>query len=54
MESIEIYDLSGNQINVMNCKFVSSVNVSTLAKGNYILRVKADDGKVHIQKIIKD
>lgn len=54
VESIEIYDLSGKQINVNNSKLVSSVNVSTLAKGNYILRVKADDGKVHIQKIIKD
>jgi hypothetical protein len=54
VESVEIYDLAGKQINVKNSKFVSSINVSNLVKGNYILRVKADDGKVHIQKIIKD
>lgn len=54
VESVEIYDLTGKQINVKNSKFVSSVNVSNLAKGNYVLRVKANDGKVHIQKIIKD
>ena len=54
VESVEIFDLTGKQINVKNSKFVSSVNVSNLAKGNYVLRVKANDGKVHIQKIIKD
>ena len=54
VESVEIYDLAGKQINLKNSKFVSSVNVSNLVKGNYILRVKADDGKVHIQKIIKE
>ena len=54
VESIEIYDLTGKQIAVKNSKLISSVNVSNLAKGNYVLRVKADDGKVHIQKIIKE
>lgn len=54
VEAIEIYDLTGKQVNVKNSKLVSSVNVSNLPKGNYILKVKADDGRVHIQKIIKD
>lgn len=54
VESVEIYDLSGKQLNVKNSRLVSSINVSNLIKGNYILRVKANDGKVHIQKIIKD
>lgn len=54
VDTIEIYDLTGKQVNVKNSKFVSSVNVSNLPKGNYILKVRADDGKVHIQKIIKD
>lgn len=54
IDAIEIYDLSGRQVNVPNSKLVTSVNVSSLAKGNYILKVKANDGKVHIQKIIKE
>lgn len=54
VDAIEIYDLTGKKVNVSNSKFVSSVNVSNLPKGNYILKVKADDGRVHIQKIIKD
>lgn len=54
VDAIEIYDLTGKKVNVNNSKFVSSVNVSNLPKGNYILKVKADDGRVHIQKIIKD
>lgn len=54
VDAIEIYDLTGKKVNVSNSKLVSSVNVSNLPKGNYILKVKADDGRVHIQKIIKD
>jgi len=54
VDGIEIYDLTGKQMNVKNSKLISSVNVSNLPKGNYVLRVKADDGKVHIQKIIKE
>lgn len=54
-ESIEIYDLSGRAItSINNSKNVNEVNMSSYAKGNYILRVKASDGKVYIQKIIKD
>ncbi|SEM83339.1 Por secretion system C-terminal sorting domain-containing protein [Chryseobacterium taichungense] len=54
-ESIDIYDLNGRVItSISNSKNVNEVNMSSYAKGNYILRVKASDGKVYIQKIIKD
>lgn len=53
-ESIEVYDMSGKLIPMKTTKAVTSVNVSNLTKGNYILKVKADDGKTHIQKIIKE
>ncbi|SDI65326.1 Por secretion system C-terminal sorting domain-containing protein [Chryseobacterium taeanense] len=54
-ESIEIYDLSGRAItSINNSKNVNEVNMSSYQKGNYVLRVKASDGKVYIQKIIKE
>lgn len=54
-ESIEIYDLSGRAITtISNSKNVNEVNMSSYQKGNYILKVKASDGKVYIQKLIKD
>ncbi len=54
VESVELYDMTGKVIPMKTSKMATSVNVSTLAKGNYVLKVKADDGKVHIQKVIKD
>lgn len=54
-ESIEIYDLSGKIItSINNNKNVNEVNMSDYVKGNYVLRVKANDGRIYIQKIIKD
>lgn len=54
-ESIEIYDLTGRAItSISNSKNVNEVNMSSYQKGNYVLRVKASDGKVYIQKIIKE
>lgn len=54
-ESIEIFDMSGRAVTtISNNKNVNEVNVSSYAKGSYILRVKASDGKVYIQKIIKE
>lgn len=54
-ESIEIYDLNGRAITtISNSKNVNEVNMSSYQKGNYILKVKASDGKVYIQKLIKD
>jgi hypothetical protein len=54
VESVEIYDIAGKQVNYKNSNLASSIDIAGLAKGNYILRVKANDGKVHIQKIIKE
>lgn len=54
IESVEVYDLSGKKVSANASKLVGSLNVSNLSKGNYILKVKADDGRVHIQKIIKE
>ena len=54
-ESIEISDMSGRTItSISNNKNVNEINMSSYTKGNYILRVKASDGKVYIQKIIKE
>lgn len=54
-ESIEIHDMNGRIItSISNNKNVNEVNMSAYTTGNYILRVKANDGKVYIQKIIKE
>ncbi|MGG5207788.1 T9SS type A sorting domain-containing protein [Chryseobacterium sp. MIQD13] len=54
-ESIEIVDMSGRLItSISNNKNVNEVNMSSYAKGSYVLRVKASDDKVYIQKIIKE
>jgi hypothetical protein len=54
-ESIEIYDLNGRALtSISNSKNVNEVNMSAYTTGNYVLRVKASDGKVYIQKIIKE
>ncbi|MCD0478085.1 T9SS type A sorting domain-containing protein [Chryseobacterium sp. LC2016-29] len=53
-ESIEIYDLTGKiMTSIQNVQNVNEVNMSNYIQGNYILKVKATDGKVYIQKIIK-
>jgi hypothetical protein len=54
-ESIDIYDLNGRSLtSISNSKNVNEVNMSDFVRGNYILKVKASDGKVYIQKIIKE
>ena len=54
-EAIEIFDMSGKLVtNIQNNKNVNELNVSHFAKGSYILKVKASDGKVYIQKMLKD
>nr|WP_314491351.1 T9SS type A sorting domain-containing protein [uncultured Chryseobacterium sp.] len=54
-ESIEINDMNGRTItSVSNTKNVNEINMSSYATGNYIVRVKANDGKIYIQKIIKE
>lgn len=52
-EGVEIYDMAGKVVKSTSSKS-NDINVSGFAKGAYILKVKANDGKVYIQKIIKD
>ena len=55
VESVEIYDMLGKKVNTTNgSKASSGLNISNYAKGTYILKVKASDSKVYIQKILKD
>lgn len=54
VETVELYDMTGRKVNTVNAKAVKDVNVSNLRKGTYILKVKANDGKVYVQKVLKD
>lgn len=54
-ESIELYDMLGKKVNSTTAaKVATGLNVANYPKGTYILKVKANDGKVYIQKILKD
>lgn len=54
-ESIELYDMMGRKVNSTPAsKMSTGLNVANYPKGTYILKVKANDGKVYIQKILKD
>lgn len=54
-ESIEIFDMSGKAVtSIQNSKNVNEVNMSSYTKGSYILKVKANDGKLYVDKIIKE
>lgn len=54
-ESIELYDMMGRKVNSTAASKVSTgINVAGYPKGTYVLKVKANDGKVYIQKILKD
>lgn len=54
-EGIDIFDMNGRVVtSIGNSKDVNEVNVSSYPKGSYILKVKANDGKVYVQKIIKE
>lgn len=53
-ESVELYDMAGKKVKTTeSLKSIESVNVGEFAKGTYILKVKANDGKVYIQKVLK-
>lgn len=54
VESTEIYDMVGKKVNSTNAKAIENVNVANLPKGTYVLKVKANDGNVYIQKIMKN
>ena len=54
-KGIEVYDMNGRIIaSVQNNKNVNELNMSSYPKGNYILKVKTDDGRLYIKKIIKE
>jgi len=54
-EAIDIYDMNGRVItSIQNNKNVNEVDMSAYPKGHYILKVKADDGKLYVEKIIKE
>ena len=54
VETVELYDMTGRKVNTVNAKNVKDINVSNLRKGTYILKVEANDGKVYVQKVLKD
>lgn len=54
VESIELYDVTGKKVNTVNAKATEGVNVSNFAKGTYILKVKASNGNVYVQKVLKN
>lgn len=54
IESVELYDMTGRKVNTLNAKTTSDINVSHLSRGTYILKTKASDGNVYIQKVLKD
>lgn len=54
-EGIDIFDMNGRVItSISNSKNVNEVNLSSYTKGTYILKVKASDGKLYTQKIVKE
>lgn len=54
VEGVELYDMAGKKVNMMAAKASTSVNVANFPKGTYVLKVKASDGKVYIQKMLKN
>lgn len=54
VESIELYNVTGQKVNTVNAKAAEGVNVSNFPKGTYILKVKADNGVVYVQKVLKN
>lgn len=53
LERVEIFSLTGSKV-LSQSNNVEQVEVGNLAKGIYMLKVSAADGKVATQKLIKD
>ena len=53
LESVEIFSLTGSKV-LSQSNNVRQVEVGNLAKGIYMLKASAVDGKVAIQKLIKE
>ncbi|WP_147474484.1 T9SS type A sorting domain-containing protein [Chryseobacterium nematophagum] len=53
-ESIKVYDMSGRLLtSIRNSNNVHEVDISDYSSGNYILKIKANNGKTYVQKICK-
>ena len=53
LESVEIFSLTGSKV-LSQSNNVEQVEVGNLAKGIYMLKASAADGKVATQKLIKE
>ena len=53
LKSVEIFSLTGSKV-LSQSNNVEQVEVGNLAKGIYVLRASSADGKVAIQKLIKE
>lgn len=54
VETIELYSVAGQKVNTVNAKATEGVNVANFPKGTYILKVKASNGVVYVQKVLKN
>ena len=53
MEQVEIFSLTGSKV-LSQTNNVEQVDIANLAKGIYMLKASAADGKVATQKLIKE
>ena len=54
LKSIEVYDINGRKIQDLSVNLGSnSYSLKNLKNSVYILRIKADDDKTYIKKVIK-
>ncbi len=53
VESLELYDMAGKKLKSVNSKGIKNVNLENFTKGIYVLKVKASDGNIYIQRILK-
>lgn len=54
VEYVELYDMTGRKVNTVKAKSIKNIDLSNFRKGTYILKVKASDGNVYVQKVLKD
>lgn len=50
VKSIEVYDLSGRKLAVSTTK---TINISTLSKGVYTMKILLENGEIHNKKLIR-
>ena len=49
-----ILDLTGRIVKNGNLKFNNKISIETLTSGNYIIQIETQNGKKHIEKLIKN